>query len=177
MRIVGGSLKGRRFVTKHMPHARPTTDRAKESVFNILSQYFFWEELEVLDLFSGLGSLALESYSRGAKTVDAVDVNIKSVKYIAQTAGEWDATISVYKQDVLKYLKKCTKRYDLIFADPPYQKVDLLLETIKHVQQLELLKPGGWLVVEHETSQSVPKDFCFDQRVYGQSTFSFFKFD
>ena len=177
MRIVGGSLKGRRFASKQMPHARPTTDRAKESLFNILNQHFYWEELDVLDLYSGLGSIALESYSRGAKSVDAVDSNAKSVKYIAQTAKDWGATIQVHKADVLKYLKKCSKQYDLVFADPPYSKVDLLVETIQLVQDKKVLKPGGWLIVEHETSQHLPEQFCFDKRVYGQSTFSFYTFD
>lgn len=177
MRIVGGSLKGRRFASKHMPHARPTTDRAKESVFNILDQHFYWENLDVLDLYSGLGSLALESYSRGAKSVDAVDKNIKSIKYIAETAKEWGADIKVHKADVLKFLKKCSNQYDLVFADPPYNRSDLLLETIQVVKEEGILKQGGWFVLEHETLQDIPKEYCFDQRVYGQSTFSFIKFD
>jgi 16S rRNA (guanine(966)-N(2))-methyltransferase RsmD len=175
VRIVAGTHRGRIFNPPANLPVRPTTDFAKESLFNILNNYFHFSELRVLDLFSGTGSIAYEFASRGAKDITAVDGNFKCFSFIKETADKLrlDA-IKVIKSDVFSFLGASKKSYDVIFADPPYdlEKMTLIPGL---VFKNNLLNEGGWLVIEH----SVDTDFTnhehyLEQRRYSNTIFSIF---
>ncbi len=156
--------------------ARPTTDFAKESLFNILFNYFDFEEKQVLDLFAGTGGISYEFASRGCANVTAVEKEFKHYNYIRQVIEKFDMKeINVLKQDVFKFLEECRFKYNIIFADPPYA-----LENISSIPDIvferELLKEQGMLVVEH------PKNMDFSShprfilhKHYGSVNFSFFE--
>lgn len=176
MRIISGNLKG---ILIHPPQGlpvRPTTDRAKESLFNILENRYDWEGLEVLDLFSGTGNIAYECCSRGASRVLAVDLNAKCVAFISSMKEKHKlSNLSVRKADVFRLLTNAEGSYDLIFADAPYAHPKMA-EIPRIVIQGNLLKPTGTLVVEHESNLDLSGESgFFECRKYGQSSFSFFK--
>jgi len=175
MRIIGGKLRGLRLnPPKNLP-VRPTTDLAKEALFNILQNQIEFEGIRVLDLFSGTGNIALEFASRDALEVIAVDRSIHCVNYLKDTAAKHGlSNIKVYKEDVFKYLAFETGRFDLVFADPPYD-LNRLPEIPGIVLDKNLLAPGGRLIVEHQSMQNLSKHPAFaEQRRYGHSSFSFF---
>jgi 16S rRNA (guanine966-N2)-methyltransferase len=177
MRIVSGLHKGFRFPEKNMPHARPTTDRAKEALFNILDQTYYFEDIKVLDLYSGLGSIALEFCSRGTTDITAVDFNRKSIAYIKELVAKLEMSLQLEQEKVLSYLAKDENQYDIIFADPPYNdnaEIHALVETISTGNYL---RKGGLFILEHQAMTMVDPSFITDKREYGQSTFSFFNFD
>ena len=176
MRIVSGSLGGLRFPEKNMPHARPTTDRAKEALFNILAQRFYLDDIDVLDLYSGLGSMAFEFYSRGATSVTAVDYHRKSVQYIKELNAKWKANVDSKPYKVLDFLKRNIEQYDIIFADPPYGAGVEIQALINCMTELRPLKEGGVFILEHETRNAIHSPYKVETRNYGQSSFSFFNF-
>ncbi|MGZ3767599.1 MAG: 16S rRNA (guanine(966)-N(2))-methyltransferase RsmD [Mucilaginibacter sp.] len=176
MRILGGTLKGLRLnPPKNLP-VRPTTDLAKEALFNILQNQIEFENIKVLDLFAGTGNISLEFASREADQVIAVDRSIHCINYIKDAARQHKLEhIKTYKADVFKYLELETEQYDLIFADPPYD-LNQIPEIPKIVFQKNLLLPGGMLIVEHQSFQNLSNHPAFvEQRKYGHSSFSFFK--
>lgn len=176
MRIIGGTLKGLRLnPPKNLP-VRPTTDLAKEALFNILQNQVEFDQLNVLDLFSGTGNISLEFASRGALQVIAVDRSIHCINYIKDTARQhYLDKIKTYKADIFKYLQIETQQYDLIFADPPYD-MNQIPEIPKLIFEKNLLSPDGLLIVEHQSMQNLSKHPSFvEQRKYGHSSFSFFK--
>jgi 16S rRNA (guanine966-N2)-methyltransferase len=178
MRIIGGRLKGLRLnPPKNLP-VRPTTDLAKEALFNILQNQIELEGLKILDLFSGTGNLALEFASRYAESVTAVDRSIHCVNYLKDTARQHGLTqISTFKSDVFKYLEIETEQYDLIFADPPYD-LNRIPELPKIIFEKNMLLPGGLLIIEHQSLQNLSQHPNFtDQRRYGHSSFSFFNME
>jgi 16S rRNA (guanine966-N2)-methyltransferase len=177
MRVISGLHKGFRFPEKNMPHARPTTDRAKEALFNILDQSYYFEDIQVLDLYSGLGSIAVEFCSRGCTQVTAIDYHRKSIEYIKQLIDKLNLPLSLHQAKVLPYLKKCSEQYDIIFADPPYNDNTEIHALIECITDFNLLKRGGIFILEHQAMTAVKSDFLVDRRDYGQSTFSFFNFD
>lgn len=175
MRIIGGSLKGLRLnPPKNLP-VRPTTDLAKEALFNILQNKIEFEGIKVLDLFSGTGNISMEFASRGAEQVISVDRSIHCVHYIKDTARQHGLTsIRAFKDDVFKYLKLETEQFDLIFADPPYD-MNMIPEIPKIIFEKNLLLPDGLLIVEHQSMQNLSNHPSFtEQRKYGHSSFSFF---
>ena len=178
MRIVSGFLKGRRF---EMPSSkwktRPTTDHAKESLFNILHNWIELEDITVLDLFSGTGNLAYEFASRGANKVVCVEQFGACVRYIQQNvkAFKLDEIVEIRRQAVFKFLGQHQQQYDVIFADPPYDspKFSLIPQL---VEQQALLKAEGLLIIEHDARQNFESNPNFiEMRQYGQSYFSFIK--
>ncbi|RZA00991.1 MAG: 16S rRNA (guanine(966)-N(2))-methyltransferase RsmD [Sphingobacteriaceae bacterium] len=176
MRIIGGVLKGLRLnPPKNLP-VRPTTDMAKEALFNILLNQIEFESIKVLDLFSGTGNLSLEFASRGAELVMSVDRSIQCIHYLKDIARQHKLEqIKTFKADVFKYLQLETYQYDLIFADPPYD-LNQIPEIPKIIFDKNLLKPGGLLIVEHQSLQNLSNHPAFvEQRKYGHSSFSFFK--
>jgi 16S rRNA (guanine966-N2)-methyltransferase len=176
MRIIGGTLKGLRLnPPKNLP-VRPTTDLAKEALFNILQNQIEFEGLKVLDLFSGTGNISLEFASREAAKVTAVDRSIHCVNYVKDTACQHGLIhIKTYKADVFKFLDMETEKYDLIFADPPYD-LNRIPEIPKIVFEKGLLNPDGMLIVEHQSLQNLSNHPAFvEQRKYGHSSFSFFR--
>lgn len=156
---------------------RPTTDLAKESLFNILSNSFDMEEISVLDLFSGTGNIAYEFTSRGCPQVLSVDVNGACCKFIQETIHKLKMDgMNVIKADVFKYLKQGFGTYDIIFADPPYDH-PRIAELPALVAESNLLKEGGWFIMEHPSFQHYDNLPNFkEQRKYGQSSFSFFEY-
>jgi 16S rRNA (guanine966-N2)-methyltransferase len=176
MRIIGGSLKGLRLnPPKNLP-VRPTTDMAKEALFNILQNQIEFEGIKVLDLFSGTGNISMEFASRGAEQVISVDRNIQCVHYLKDTSRQHRLTnITAFKDDVFKYLQLETQQFDLIFADPPYD-LNKIPEIPKIIFDKNLLVPGGLLIVEHQSLQNLSNHPAFaEQRTYGHSAFSFFR--
>ena len=176
MRIIGGSLKGLRLnPPKNLP-VRPTTDLAKEALFNILLNQIEFDDIKVLDLFSGTGNISLEFASRGAREVISVDRSIQCIHYLKDTARQHKLEqIKTFKADVFKYLQLETEQYDLIFADPPYD-LNQIPEIPKIIFEKNLVAPGGLLIVEHQSMQNLSQHPAFvEQRKYGHSSFSFFK--
>ncbi|MBK0382473.1 RsmD family RNA methyltransferase [Pedobacter sp. SD-b] len=176
MRIIGGKLKGTRFYPpKNLP-VRPTTDMAKEALFNILQNQIEFDGLKVLDLFSGTGNISLEFASRFAATVTSVDKAFGCYQYLRKTTEEHQLkNLKAIKADVFKYLNQETEQFDLIFADPPYG-----LKTIPEIAQIvfdkNLLTENGLLIIEHQSMQNLSNHPNFsDKRIYGYSAFSFFE--
>lgn len=176
MRIVSGRFKGKVFNPPKNFNARPTTDFAKESLFNIINNFFDFEDIEVLDLFSGTGSISFEFASRGVKRIELVELNFNHLKFISSIIRDLGLTqIHTIKGNAFHYLKACNYRYDIIFADPPYE-----MEGIELVPELvfekNLLKDDGWLILEHSAShkfQNHPK--FYQERNYGSVHFSVFR--
>jgi 16S rRNA (guanine(966)-N(2))-methyltransferase RsmD len=176
MRIIGGSLKGLRLnPPKNLP-VRPTTDLAKEALFNILLNQIEFDGIKILDLFAGTGNISLEFASRGASEVISVDRSIHCVNYLKDTSRQHKLTqIKTYREDVFKYLNIETEQYDLIFADPPYD-LNRIPDLPKVIFERNLLKPDGVLIVEHQSLQNLSNHPAFvEQRKYGHSSFSFFR--
>lgn len=176
MRIIGGTQKGRRINPPANLPVRPTTDLAKESLFNILNNVIDFEGLRVLDLFAGTGSISYEFASREASLVTAVDLNFKCVEFIRKTATELKfVNLTAVRADVFKFLsRKPVEGFDLIFSDAPYD-LDKIVDLPALIFDNEWLKNDGRLIIEH--SRSV--DFAghpqyFENRHYGKVNFSFF---
>lgn len=176
MRIISGQHKGKRITAPKKLPIRPTTDFAKEALFNILNNRFHFKELKVLDLFSGSGNIAYEFGSRGAGPIVAVDENFECIKFIKKTAEELDLDILPVKSDVFKYLEKAPIKCDLIFADPPYDfDVESLQKLVSITFERELLNEEGELVIEHSKRIDLSSLEHFTEvRKYGNSVFSFF---
>ncbi|MFN2395322.1 MAG: RsmD family RNA methyltransferase [Bacteroidales bacterium] len=176
MRIIGGKNQRRHIIAPAKLPVRPTTDIAKEALFNILNNHFDFEDIDVLDLFAGTGNISFEFASRGAKQIIAVDINNHCTQFIKQTSEKLHFDeIKTVRADVFQFLKVCKISFDLIFADPPYD-----MERIKiipdRVFDAGILLPGGWLILEHNDSLKFNDhpDF-FEARHYGKVNFSFFK--
>ncbi|MBN2519635.1 MAG: RsmD family RNA methyltransferase [Bacteroidales bacterium] len=176
MRIISGKHKGR-YITppKNTFKARPTTDFAKESLFNIINNHFNYKDIIVLDLFSGTGSISYEFASRGCKTVYAVENNFSHYNFIKNTINKLDLKeIKVWKADVFKFLPKFNETFDIIFADPPYDlEITKLLPDM--IFQYNLLIKNGWFILEHDKKLKFnAHPNYFDERIYGNVHFSFF---
>lgn len=175
MRIIGGALKGRRFNPPKEFPARPTTDFAKEGIFNILDNHYIFENIKALDLFSGTGNISYEFASRGCADVISVDENAGCIRFIEKTAAQLHIEgILPVQMDVFEYLELTTEKFDIIFADPPYE-----MDNIGMIEQLifknQLLLHGGWLIIEHKPKHSFDNTRHFKQaRKYGSSVFSIF---
>lgn len=155
--------------------ARPTTDFAKESLFNLLTNRMDMEGADVLDLFAGTGSISLECVSRGAREVTAVELAHTQQNFIIATSKSLGINnLHLIRGDVFRYLKACSIRYDLIFADPPYALKEL--PTLPSLIVPALLKPGGLFVLEHGDQYDFSGHPHFlDLRTYGSVHFSFFQ--
>ncbi len=175
MRIVSGRYKGRTIVPPRNLRARPTTDFAKENLFNVLGNLVDWEEVDVLDLFAGTGSISYEFCSRGARNVTAVEINAVHHAFIRRTGEQLGFDqLHPLKANVFLYLKSCAKQFDLIFSDAPYdlagaeQVIDLVFER-------GLLREDGLLIFEHSDRKRFEEHPHFWQtRSYGSVNFSFF---
>jgi 16S rRNA (guanine(966)-N(2))-methyltransferase RsmD len=176
MRIVSGDFKGRIFNPPKNFKARPTTDIAKEGLFNILSNNFDFDEISVLDLFSGTGSISFEFASRGCKSIHLVEMASSHLEFIYKVKKDLGFNqITTIRHDVFKFLKICKIQFDVIFADPPYELsgVDLIPQL---VFERKLLKDNGWLIVEHSKKIDLSiLPYYTETRNYGNVHFSFFK--
>ncbi|PQJ73575.1 MULTISPECIES: RsmD family RNA methyltransferase [Polaribacter] len=177
MRIISGKHKSRRLsAPKNLP-VRPTTDMAKESLFNILNNTYYFDGISVIDLFSGTGNISYEFASRGTKDIYAIDAHFGCIKYINETSKTLDLPINTFKSDVYKFLEKTSLQADVIFADPPYDfDEEQFLKIVDLVFTRNLLKEEGVLIVEHSkhTDLSKHKNHSYDKR-YGGNVFSFFE--
>lgn len=175
MRIISGIHRGRNInPPKNLP-VRPTTDFAKESLFNIFNNNFDYEELAVLDLFSGTGGITYEFSSRGTENITAVDSNFKCFSFIKKVTEDLNMRgVHVFKSDVFTFLNKTKQKFDIIFADPPYELAEIpnIPDT---VFRNNLLKDNGWLIVEHSIKTDLSeKPFFKEKRTYGNVNFSIF---
>lgn len=176
MRIITGKYKGRHFDIPRTFKARPTTDFAKENIFNVINGYIDWENTTALDLFSGTGSISLELLSRGCKQVVSVEKDRDHARFISQCMEKIGAEEHILiKGDVFRFLKSCHQKFDLIFADPPYALPEL--PTIPDlIFQHDLLKEDGLLVFEHGKNNDFSSNPHFiEHRSYGSVNFSLFK--
>ncbi|MFI3259296.1 MAG: RsmD family RNA methyltransferase [Rikenellaceae bacterium] len=178
MRIVSGQYKGRLINPPKNLRARPTTDFAKENLFNVLQCVVDFEECDVLDLFSGTGSISYEFASRGARSVTSVEINAVHHRFIRQTAADLGAkNIYAVKANVFLYLKSCTKSFDIIFSDAPYD-LEGSEEVVKLVFERELLSEDGIFIFEHSTNHKFEDHpYFWQSRSYGSVHFSIFKKD
>ncbi len=176
MRIVSGEFKGRHFFPPKNLAARPTTDIAKEGLFDILSHRLDIEDIAVYDMFGGTGGISLEFASRGCEHVTLTELNSVNYAFIRKVIDELKvSTIQTYKTDAFRFVQNSKQKFDLVFADPPYD-LPKLPEIPDLIFEKELLNEGGILILEH------PKEFDFSQhshfsehRKYGHVNFSFFK--
>ena len=206
MRIIGGSLKGKTIMPPANYAARPTTDVAKEGLFNMLTNKFDLEEISVLDLFAGTGSISMEFASRGCKDIISIEMNPLHTRFIKQCSQSFKIKgMQVIRHNVFDFIKICTKQFDLIFADPPYdlEGLDTLPDRIfgltantlageeKNFTEKEknisdekifeenskcLVKNGGYFILEHPKSYSFENHpFFLKEKKYGNVHFSFFE--
>lgn len=178
MRIIGGQFKGRRFTppAKNWP-TRPTTDFAKEGLFNIIQNNFDISELKVLDLFGGTGNHSYEFISRGCEDVTYVDKFPGCVAFVKKTSAmlEIEDKIKIVKGDVFKFIKYSTEQYDYIFAGPPYPLPNIP-DIPDRIFEKNMLKADGWLVLEHNPAHDFTQHPRFYQeRNYSKTIFSIFK--
>ena len=176
MRIISGKYKGRHFDIPRSFKARPTTDFAKENLFNILNNTVDFEETKALDLFSGTGSISLELLSRGCQEVTSVEMDSLHFSFLKKSQATLnDNNWKIVRDDVFRFIRRCSASYDLIFADPPYA-----LKELKEIPDMilsgNILKEGGLFIFEHG------KDYDFSQHprfvrhiAYGSVNFSFFE--
>lgn len=176
MRIVSGEFKGRHFAPPKNFAARPTTDFAKESIFNIINNHFYFEDISVLDLFAGTGSISFEFASRGCKSIQLVELNQNHYNFIRKVIDELKLKqIATLRLNAFRYLQSCKSQFDIIFADPPYEMKGID-EIPALVFEKQLLKPEGWLIVEHSKNTDLSKLNHFTEvRNYGSVHFSIFK--
>lgn len=175
MRIVAGSLRGRRLNPPVNLPVRPTTDFAKESLFNILRNKIDFEQCNALDLFCGTGSISFEFVSRGIKSITSIDINPRCISFINQTKEKFKVdNLFALRSDVFVYLGRSKMKFDVIFADPPYDmdKFDLVHRLVLD----NFLNPGGLFILEHPKEYSYTEHPYFkEQRHYGKVNFSFFQ--
>lgn len=176
MRIISGTHGGRKInPPAKMPHTRPTTDIAKEGLFNIIQNNLEIDQLKVLDLFGGTGAISYELASRGAMDITTIEKDEKMYDFIKRTSAELGFTnIRVVKSDVFRFIDSTTDQYDFIFAGPPYA-LTTIDDLPRKIVEKRLLKPGGWFVLEHTPRNDYKK---FEQykteRNYGTTIFSIF---
>ena len=176
MRIISGTFKGRRISPPGNITARPTTDFAKEGLFNLLNNRIDFEDIDVLDMFAGTGGIGIEFVSRGCNSVISIEQNDKHCAFIRKICTELKiSNLSVIRTDCMKFISSCHSSFDMIFADPPYE-----LEQIPLIPDLvfshKLLKQDGLFVLEHSAKNNFEKHSNFvDHRNYGNVNFSFFE--
>ena len=179
MRIISGKHKGIRLSAPKKLPVRPTTDMAKESLFNILNNHYYFENLDVIDLFTGTGNISFEFASRGAKNIYSIDQYFGCIKFVNETAKKLDLDITTYKSDVYKFLEKTPLKGDVIFADPPYDfDEEQFFKIANIVFERKILNPEGLLVIEHSkhTDISSHTNYSYSKR-YGGNVFSFFEYN
>lgn len=174
MRIISGTFRGRRLMPPKNITARPTTDFAKESLFNLLNNRMDFEDIDVLDLFAGTGGIGLEFVSRGAREVTAVEMAHVQQNFIITCCKQLGIrNLNVVRGDVFRFLNACVLQYDFIYADPPYA-----IDCMNDIPDLCLphLREGGWMVLEHGKQTDMSQHPRFkEMREYGSVHFSFFQ--
>lgn len=180
MRIISGSFRGKKINAPSNLPVRPTTDFAKEALFNVLNNQYYFDEISVLDLFSGIGSISLEFVSRGTEKVVSVDQDAGCVKFLSEVINNLkiEPKISLHRTDVFQFLKRNTQgRFDVVFADPPFHfEEEGYLKIMELVRENNWLGEGGQLILEHSPKYKFETQPGFVQtRKYGNVHFSFFE--
>lgn len=178
MRIISGQFKGRKITAPKKLPVRPTTDMAKEALFNIINNLYYFDELAVLDLFSGTGNISYEFASRGTEDITCVDSHFGCIKFINDTSDSFEMGLKTIKSDVYKFLEQSKQQYNLIFADPPYDfSEDEFLKIANLVFENNNLEDNGILIIEHSkhTSLDTHPNFSYSKS-YGGNMFSFFEY-
>ena len=166
LRVISGKYRGRLLSQPNKEKCRPTTDRVKEAIFSMIQ--FKLENAIVLDLFSGSGSLGIESISRKATKVFCIEKNAKSVEVIQKNIENLAIdNLKIINDDVLKHLDRMTNmKFDIIFLDPPYKEINLYNKTLKLISELRLLKETGFIIVEclNDKDLQIPNNFVIQKR-------------
>ena len=179
MRIIGGAYRGKNLYSPQNEGVRPTADRAREAVFNILNSKLNnnWAEYDVLDVFTGTGALGLEALSRGAKSVALLDINLQTAKRNATLFPKEKEKIKLISADAAN-LPPTQKTYNLVFMDAPYNK-GLSAAALNSLAEKGWLAPNAWVLVELEKDEALDNIPCFeqvDERRYGLARVIFFRF-
>ena len=174
MRIISGHHKGRKIIPPKNLNARPTTDIAKESLFNILHNHYKMNKISTLDLFSGTGNISYEFGSRGCNNIISIDNNYTATSFIKTTSNILSLNIRTIKIDALKYLDSTKETFDIIFADPPY-KYEKHQEIVDLINKRKILNKEGMLIIEHDKTTDLQGQ-DIEKRKYGTVHFSIFKF-
>lgn len=177
MRIISGLYKSRKILApKNLP-VRPTTDMAKEGLFNILNNLYYFDEITVLDLFAGTGNISYEFASRSTEKITCVDQDFGCIKFINKTAETFNMPIHTIKSDVFKFLESTSEQFDVIFADPPYGFQDeQFIKITELVFNNNLLLQDGLLIIEHSKNTDLSKALNYSySKSYGGNRFSFFE--
>lgn len=176
MRIIGGDLKGRLIEPPSGFRARPTTDYARESLFNILNNRFDFSAISVLDLFSGTGAISYEFASRGTKDIDLVEIESRHCEFIRKTLLKLKIdSVKVHRISVQEWIKACHKSYDIIFADPPYD-ISWLKDLPSMILASEAVTAETVFILEHPKALDFRDHSAFtEHRNYGNVNFSFFR--
>ena len=164
--------KGRRLIAPNTLPVRPTTDRAKEALFNILENRYFFDGKKILDLFSGTGNIAFEFASRGCEDIMVIDQNFHCCNFISKIAEELNYNILVKKMDCLDFVQETKQNFDIIFADPPYH-FEYYKEMKDNILRNNLVRKDGCLIIEHDSRINFGKENV-ELRKYGSVHFSIF---
>lgn len=176
MRIISGKHSRRKITTPKDLPVRPTTDFAKEALFNILrNRYTSYKNLDILDLYAGTGNMSFEFASREAKTITSVDVEEKCIRFIKKISDELDFSIQTLRMEAHRFASTMNTTYDIVFADPPYHITDEELFELNKLVYENLLKEGGIFILEHSKHALKKVDLPnqFDRRKYGGTIFTF----
>lgn len=176
MRIIGGELGGRRIKPPaKMPYTRPTTDIAKEGLFNVIGNNLDFTGMKTLDLFGGTGSISYELCSRGATDCTVVEKDVSMYEFIKKTAQELQlAHLKAVRMDVFKFIMQCNEQFDLIFAGPPYALATIDEIPVK-IKERNLLRKNAWFILEHTPRNNYAAYPLFTtSRNYGTTIFSIF---
>ncbi len=177
MRIIGGKYKGKSIIApKNLP-VRPTTDFAKESLFNIIRNQIDYDSIKLLELFAGTGNIGYEFASRGCVHITSVDLNFNCIRFIKKVNRELDLKNTVIRSDAFRFIKSCKNQFNFIFADPPYN-LDNIGELPDYIFNNDILEKDGILVIEHDNNTDFSESPYFKNvRQYGRVMFSFFNFN
>ena len=176
MRIIGGRLKGKSILPPAGYKARPTTDFAREGLFNVLDNEYEFADLKVLDLFGGTGAISFEFASRGASRVYCVEMARENATFIKREADRLGLpNVTMVRANVFDFLPLCREKFDIVFADPPYALEGL--ETLpSRVLDAGILHPGGYFILEHGSEHSFTSHPLFvKEKTYGRVHFTFFE--
>lgn len=175
MRIIGGRFKARRFHPPDNIPTRPTTDFAKQGLFNVIDNYFNFENLVVLDLFAGTGSISYEFASRGCTDITSVEIFPRCADFIRKTSRELGlSNHQIIQMDVFQFMATARRKYDIIFAGPPYP-LENLAQIPDHIFSHQLVEGNGWFVLEHNPQHDFQQHPHYvKQKEYGTTIFSIF---
>ncbi len=177
MRIISGSKKSISIrAPKDIP-SRPTTNKVKESLFNIIINRFNINEIRVLDLFAGTGNISFEFASRGTKKIISVDNNLKCIKFIKETSAQHGFDIIAKRKNYIDFLMKNDENFDIIFADPPYLfSKDKYFELLNIIRERDILLDNGQIIIEHSSNVSISEKYNdVEERKYGGTILSILK--